>query len=442
MKLKIDNRASVFCGIACVLIWVIVSLMNPCIKVFCSDEIHAWNIATHFNLIDIIRLMNAEGHSFLWFYVIKPLTYFDNLFLIKIVNWLFACAAIIFMWIKAPFNTITKVLISFSYPFLLLYPAIARCYSIGIFFLFLICSLYRNRLKRPYLYSILIFIAANTSLMVAIPALILGFMFGCELIKRKTIKPALILILAPISLLIQWSNPIIPDYSVYYVFSDRITDFLEGRFKFSWCSQLSYYLYVFVLITSLLYFRGKYLLFFVSSCLSLFLVFYYVYTGFDYHFYFFYIYLIIAYWISNPNSFKIFFVIAFSLLSFLYIFKKPFPIYCPYFNWQKDEITDLIMDELNVNSIVYTTIQTVDFVLPYLKNVKLKDFENNNIISFENFHTIYSRRIKPNMDNLYSIVPSNSYILVKISDIDNLNLDFSEKNSYKTGSGLLLYKFK
>lgn len=100
------------------------------------------------------------------------------------------------------------------------------------------------------------------------------------------------------------------------------------------------------------------------------------------------------------------------------------------------------MNELDDNSTVYTNIQTVDFVLPYLKNIRLKDFEDNNIISFENFYTIYSRRLKPNMDNLYSMAPSNSYILAKISDIDNLNLDFSEKNSYKTGSGLLLYKFK
>ena len=227
MKLKIYNRVSVFCGVACVLIWVTISLMNPSLKVFCSDEIHAWNIATYFNLIEIIRLMNAEGHSFVWFYVIKPLTYFDNLFLMKVVNWLFACAAIIFMWIKAPFNVTNKVLISFSYPFLLLYPAIARCYSIGIFFLFLLCSLYNNRLKHPCLYSILIFIAANTSLMAAIPALILGFMFGCELIKRKIVKPALILILAPISLLIQWLHPIIPDYGIYYIFSERVADFLN-----------------------------------------------------------------------------------------------------------------------------------------------------------------------------------------------------------------------
>ena len=149
-----------------------------------------------------------------------------------------------------------------------------------------------------------------------------------------------------------------------------------------------------------------------------------------------------AYWIAKPNTFKIFFVITFSLLSFLYIFKKPFPLHCPYFNWRKDEITDFIMNELDDNSTVYTTIQTVDFVLPYLKNVRLKDFENKNIIAFESFYTIYSRRLKPNMDNLYLIAPSNSYILVKISDIDNLNVDFSEKNPYKIGSGLLLYKFK
>ena len=130
--------------------------------------------------------------------------------------------SVLLLWYRSPFNIITKTLIIFSYPFLLYYPTFARCYTIGIFLLFWLTILYNDKLKKPLLYSTLLFLTANTSLMAFIGAAAFGILFIIDIYKEKNFSKIILVstiaILTVLSLYIQWHNPIIPVYAKHEIF--------------------------------------------------------------------------------------------------------------------------------------------------------------------------------------------------------------------------------
>ena len=156
------------------------------------DEINAWNIAQNFKPWEILEITKHEGHLFIWYYLLMPFAQHDIGYPIamKLINWAFCFGAILLLWLKSPFNSITKVFITFSLPVQILYIH-ARCYSIGIFLLFLVCLLYKNRLKHPFLYATLLILAGNTSVMALFLAFPLGLCFLYDLydgLKRNILS--------------------------------------------------------------------------------------------------------------------------------------------------------------------------------------------------------------------------------------------------------------
>ena len=153
------------------------------------DEVNAWNIAAYLKPSEIFEITRHEGHLFIWYFILKPFAQNDLWYpySMQIINWLFAFGAILLLWYYSPFNTITKMFITFSLPVKVFYIH-ARCYSIGIFLLFLLCVLYKNRLKHPICYSILLVLIANTSIMAGILAFSLGLCFIYDLAKAKSEK--------------------------------------------------------------------------------------------------------------------------------------------------------------------------------------------------------------------------------------------------------------
>ena len=148
-------------GSFCILTLVLALLRAPF-----WDEANAWMISKSFNLFDLIfHIEKYDGHLFIWHGLIMPFAKFDFFYPypMYILNWIFCVFALVVFWNKAPFSVLEKSLITFSYPFVWYFGIVARCYSIGILFLFLILSFWKERLKRPYLISLLIILLANTS---------------------------------------------------------------------------------------------------------------------------------------------------------------------------------------------------------------------------------------------------------------------------------------
>ncbi|MBR1907854.1 hypothetical protein IJ818_02855 [bacterium] len=193
-----------------IILWSLITVFRILNHIPWFDEAHAWTIAQELNLVQIFDLMKVEGHTFIWYLLLMP---FAKLHLwypysMQFLNWIFCFSALIILWKKAPFNNFIKVLIIFSYPFLFLYSVYARCYSIGIMLLFLLTAMFENKLKHPVLYSIILVLCANTSLMAMIGATAFGILFLYDFIKSKPYKKELfisllVLLIGVILVLIQ-----------------------------------------------------------------------------------------------------------------------------------------------------------------------------------------------------------------------------------------------
>ena len=203
--------------------WVLYTLASPFMKLFCVDELWYYTIAQDMSFIDIIKIMHYEGHTFLWYIMIKPFTNIDiyNLpYAIKYINWIFSFLTVILFWIFAPINDLLKGLIILSFPLMVFYPVHGCPYSTGMFLLMLLTILYKKRLQKPLIYSVLIFLAANTHLMVTFCALAFAFLFSYDYIKEykskiksfKNILPIAVIVLTVLSLIIQWVPVHFPTY--------------------------------------------------------------------------------------------------------------------------------------------------------------------------------------------------------------------------------------
>src|SRR5699024_7303192 len=131
-------------GSFCILTLVLIMLRSPF-----WDEAHAWMVSKSFGFFQLFfNIEKHEGHLFLWHLILMPFSK-NNLFYpysMILLNWIFCVFALVVFWNKAPFSVLEKSLITFSYPFVWYFGIVARCYSIGILFLFLILSFWKERL--------------------------------------------------------------------------------------------------------------------------------------------------------------------------------------------------------------------------------------------------------------------------------------------------------
>lgn len=168
-------------------IWSFITIIRILNHIPWFDEARAWTIAEELSFLEIIKLMKVEGHLPIWYLLLMPFakTHFHYPYPMQFLNWIFCLLALIVLWKKAPFPNFLKVFITFSFPFLAVYSVYARCYAIGILLLFLLTVLYRQKLERPILYSVLLVLCANTSVMALFGATAFGILFLYDFFRTK-----------------------------------------------------------------------------------------------------------------------------------------------------------------------------------------------------------------------------------------------------------------
>ena len=331
------NMKFIFLAVFIISTFILLFLREPFF-----DEAHAWMVSKSFGFFELLKAEKYEGHLFIWHTILMPFAK-NNLFYpysMYIINWIFCIIALIIFWNKAPFNLVEKTLITFSYPFFWYFSIVARCYSIGILFLFLILSFWRERLKRPYLISTLLILLANTSAMALIGAFVLGLIFLFDLIKEKDNKKIfyslLILSAGAIVVFFQLSEGKPLDktldikgfiINIYYFLQLHITEkeifSILTKAKFLICALLALFL-------PLCFFQNKKTLFFFFGTYSLlFGLFGFIYFGHWWHYLFFFVYLIASIWffrIENKKEFPLvkYFNFIFLLLLIVYFLKTIF----------------------------------------------------------------------------------------------------------------------
>lgn len=365
------------------------------------DEANAWLIAQNFTVPDLFQVVEKyDGHLFIWHSLLMPFAKanFYYPYPMYVLNWLFCMTALFVFWKKAPFSYLLKTLITFSLPFFWYFSMVGRCYSLSILSLFLLLSFYKDRLKRPVLFSILLVFAANTSAMAIFGAFILGLMFIYDLIKSKNYKkclvPFLIMISGAVIVGIQLLGAYFPEkiepstflevFGYYFFFYPRekaepfyIT---VVNFIFSYSSLV---LFILFFINYQKQKRG--ILFYSTVCVLLFVFFLFVYSGQWWHFLFFYIYFILSLWLVNLDSKEekikkpfyallIFFLSFYCFRTLIFKFDGWAHAYRSYALTVANEIKRL--DIVNENSKIYTPDNLLDKTLsfvPYFKDLKIYD---------------------------------------------------------------------
>ena len=423
------------------------------------DEARAWLIAQNCNPLEFLSLMKLECHFSLWYIIISPLAKLDLFYpySLYIINSLFASGAIYHLWNKSSFNNLEKSLITFGVPFLFLWGNVARCYSLGILFLFLALSIYKERFNKPYKYLICLCLSAHTSVMAFIGAFYLILIFIFENIKNKNfLKLLAIFILSNVLILIQIYDPN-PDYLKQAPEMAFLRDFIGyiinpiiniEQFKIQ--SILMSFLRISIIITAFLAIpfaiknNKKSLFFIISSYFSMIILFTFFYSGNFWHYFYFYLYFIVFVWILKlenklPKKIEIIFVLILALFLFkgsLFIDSKMTTIYSS----NSSLIANKIQEEFK-NHKIFCLDPWSDIApstLPFLKDITIYDKNNNDRKSFKSMRSQIEFNLgKFNPDDFSKYVDNNS-ILVTTGVFLEHEFD-NPLRKYNENSGVLTF---
>jgi len=141
------------------------------------DEAQAWLIVRDLNVIDIFRQLKYEGHPFLWYLILFPFAKLGFPYkFINIISWLFGCFSATIIVKKTSFNNLVKYILLFTPIFLYYCNVLGRSYCLCLFLVLLLSVIYKDRENKPILYGIVLFLIANTHI------LLLGFVGAIVLI--------------------------------------------------------------------------------------------------------------------------------------------------------------------------------------------------------------------------------------------------------------------
>ena len=402
------------------------------------DEANAWMISKSFNLIELFKIEKYDGHLFIWHFLLMPFSKNDLFYpySMYILNWIFCILSMFVFWKFAPFKQIEKTLITFSFPIFWYFAQVARCYSIGLLFLFLILTLWKERTKKPILISFLLILLANTSAMALIGAFSLGLIFIFDILKEKIDKKNLIysFLILFFGAMLVYIQLFGAEYKLFELYKN---DFISRIITFFFIFEIgdtNPFIFIFSKILSAvifinLFFAPLYLknsksglLFFIVSYSLMLSLFIFKYPGSWWHYLFFFIFLIAAIWLKRIETnkkgvfekpFNILFFILISLLFFeTFIFKiEKYPYV--YFGEGK-EIANVIKKNglfENVDKVValdYFNDISVG-INPYFKNLKMYDVFGHQRYTPDGYkNNIYNHKNQINYNNIYNILDKNS----------------------------------
>lgn len=348
------------------------------------DEAHAWIIAQEVSLNDLLSVIRIEGHPFLWFIMLMPFAKTGILYpsAMYFLNALFLLFAIGILWKKSSFTTLTKILITISYPFFALYPIIARNYSIGIFFLFLLTAFFKEKFKHPIIYTICILLCINSSVMAFFGATAFSILFILDYFREKPeLKNITILVF----------NIILGYFLIFIQFFNKSTavnlsinsnkNILENLFIQNSLDINILLLIIFGALIFYYFLKNKdkiqiFYLCFTYICLTLCFVF--IYPAGIWHSYFYYVYFIIALWLSKPSKFR---TTLLCTVSFLLVFNYPNAELSKHLYGSEGKLilNTILEDSTLKNAHIIHNNGTVYTIVPYAKkyNLDISNYCNN-----------------------------------------------------------------
>jgi hypothetical protein len=151
------------------------------------DEAHHWLLARDSNSItDLYNNTRSEGHPLLWNLLLYGITLCtSNPFGMQLLHVVISTSFVLIFLKKAPFNWIFKTLFIFGYFIIFEYTIISRNYGLGILFLFLACSVFKDRNTKFILLCSYLALASNTHILFSVVAFALFLTLLIEQFQNK-----------------------------------------------------------------------------------------------------------------------------------------------------------------------------------------------------------------------------------------------------------------
>ncbi|WP_445455818.1 hypothetical protein [Flavobacterium sp. HNIBRBA15423] len=151
-------------------LYFIISLFGILHHELWLDESHHWLLARDSNsFLELIQNTRYEGHPILWNILLYGITRFTlNPFWMQFLHILISTTVVFVFLKKAPFNWTFKVLFIFGYFMLFEYNIISRNYILGVLFLFLVASYFKNREQNFILVCFYLILACNVHLLFSV----------------------------------------------------------------------------------------------------------------------------------------------------------------------------------------------------------------------------------------------------------------------------------
>ena len=181
------NRANLF-QIIIFAAWFTLSFLAGVHHEPWADEAQAWLIARDNSFYNLIfsDVLNYEGHPALWYIIVKffilPGLPYEDFFIIPFL--LTAIGMYLFIF-KSKFPNYIKALFPFSFYIIFMYPVMARSHSLLFPILASIAVIYKNRLQRPFIYTILLLLLMSVSAHSFAIAAILFLSFCFDIFKNS-----------------------------------------------------------------------------------------------------------------------------------------------------------------------------------------------------------------------------------------------------------------
>lgn len=183
------NRSNYIFNFSLILIFLSLSCIGIVNHEMWRDELQAWLIAKDSSSIsNLFSNLRYEGHPALWhlgLYVISRFT--NNPISMQFYHLIFATGTIVLFVCFSPFTKLQKVLFTFGYFPFFEYSLISRSYAIGIFLIFLLCTLFKTRNQKYLWISIILFLLANVSIYTSI----ISIAIYCALLIEWIFMPSL-----------------------------------------------------------------------------------------------------------------------------------------------------------------------------------------------------------------------------------------------------------
>ena len=160
-----------------------------------ADEAQVWQLVRHLNVFELLKHLVNEGHPSFFYLLMMPFAKIHlPIIFMQIFCWLCATAGVFLFLQYSPFNKFAKFAIVTSAGFLYFFPVIARSYSILPLLVFSLAVLYPKSNKHPFIYAALIFMLANTHIIMLVfcGLLSLDFLYKNLIKARKEVDSSLL----------------------------------------------------------------------------------------------------------------------------------------------------------------------------------------------------------------------------------------------------------